>query len=83
MTITIAGDYLAALAMLKTSPLVVTVGLGLTIPMAVVADFLRKTPIHGTVIVGAMLVIMSFVAIGLEKRSGRVLTNKIQKQRSW
>ncbi|KAF8816466.1 hypothetical protein BYT27DRAFT_7077301 [Phlegmacium glaucopus] len=68
MAITILSDYLAALAMLKTSPLVVMVGLSLTIPIAVVADFLRKTPVHGTVIVGAMLVTMSFVGIGLEKK---------------
>lgn len=52
--------------MLKTSPLVVTIGLSLTIPIAVVVDFLRQTPIPGTVIGGAMLVIMGFMAIGLD-----------------
>jgi len=52
--------------MLKTSPLVVTIGLSLTIPVAVVGDFLRHRPTHGEVIVGAMLVLLSFVVVGLE-----------------
>ena len=50
MAITISTDYLCALAMLKTTPLIVTVGLSLTIPFAVVVDVLRKTAIHGTVV---------------------------------
>ncbi|PPR00658.1 hypothetical protein CVT24_000881 [Panaeolus cyanescens] len=50
-----------------TTPLVVTIGLSLTIPVAVVGDFIRQRPSHIEVIIGALLVIVGFVAIGLEK----------------
>ena len=50
--------------MLKTTPLVFTVGLSMTIPFAVVAEFWRKTVVHTAVIVGAIVVIASFVVIG-------------------
>ena len=66
MAITVLTDYLCIFAMLKTTPLVFTVGVSLTIPFAVVVEFFRKTAIHGTVIVGAIVVIMSFVVIGLD-----------------
>jgi len=66
MAITLSSDYLYVLAMLKTSPLVVTIGLSLTIPVAVVGDFLRHRPTHGEVIIGAGLVLLSFVVVGLE-----------------
>jgi solute carrier family 35 protein F5 len=52
--------------MLKTTPLVFTVGTSLTIPFAVVTDLFRKTPVHGTVVIGAIVVVMSFVVIGLD-----------------
>jgi len=52
--------------MLKTTPLVVTIGLSLTIPVAVVGDFIRLRPVHVQVIVGAMLVLTSFFGIGIE-----------------
>ena len=66
MAITFSSDYFYAVAMLKTTPLIVTVGLSLTIPIAVVGDFIRNRPSHGIVIVGASLVVVSFVALGLE-----------------
>ncbi|KAF8807510.1 hypothetical protein BYT27DRAFT_7189580 [Phlegmacium glaucopus] len=66
MAITLSSDYFYALAMLKTTPLVVTVGLSLTIPIAVVGDFIRNRPTHGIVIVGASLVVVSFMALGWE-----------------
>jgi len=66
MIITLSSDYFYAIAMLKTTPLVVTVGLSLTIPIAVVGDFIRNRPTHGIVIIGATLVVMSFIALGLE-----------------
>lgn len=53
--------------MLKTTPLLVTVGISLTIPFAVVGDFVLNAPIRGQVIVGASLVLLSFVAIGSDK----------------
>ncbi len=35
MAITLSSDYIYVIAMLKTTPLVVTVGLSLTMPLAV------------------------------------------------
>lgn len=69
MAITLSSDYLYVLAMLKTTPLVVTIGLSLTIPVAVAGDFLRRRPTHGEVIAGAALVLLSFVAVGLDDSS--------------
>jgi len=66
MAITLSSDYFYAVAMLKTTPLVVTVGLSLTIPIAVFGDFIRNRPTHGIVIGGALLVVLSFIALGLE-----------------
>lgn len=69
MLITLSSDYIYLLAMLKTTPLVVTVGLALTIPLAVVGDwvFLRIGATPQT-IVGAVLVVLSFTALGFEGR---------------
>lgn len=66
MFITWSSDYIYVLAMLKTTPLVVTVGLSLTIPLAVVGDFLLARPTKGQVIVGAILVVIGFVTIGVD-----------------
>jgi len=66
MVITFSSDYLYVLAMLKTTPLVVTIGLSLTIPVAVAGDFLLLRPVHAQVITGAVLVFLSFMAIGVE-----------------
>ena len=51
---------------LKTTPLVVTVGLSLTIPLAVIGDFLLAKFTRGQVIFGAILVLLSFVVVGLD-----------------
>jgi solute carrier family 35 protein F5 len=64
MVITWSSDYLYVLAMLKTTPLVVTVGISLTIPVAVLGDFILNTPVHAQVMIGAALVLVGFVAIG-------------------
>lgn len=64
MAITLSSDYFYVLAMLKTTPLVVTVGISLTIPVAVLGDFILNVPVHVQVIVGAALVLISFIAIG-------------------
>lgn len=66
MAITLSSDYLYVLAMLKTTPLVVTVGLSLTIPLAVIGDSFLGKPTRGQVIFGAVLVLISFIAIGVE-----------------
>lgn len=64
MAITLSSDYLYVLAMLKTTPLVVTIGLSLTIPVAVLGDFILAVPVRAQVIVGATLVLLSFIVIG-------------------
>jgi solute carrier family 35 protein F5 len=66
MFITLSSDFLYVLAMLKTTPLVVTVGLSLTIPLAVIGDFILNQPTTAQVMVGALLVLASFIAIGFE-----------------
>ena len=66
MVITLSSDYIYVLAMLKTTPLVVTIGLSLTMPLAVVGDFILKKPTKLQVILGATVVLVSFVAVGLE-----------------
>jgi solute carrier family 35, member F5 len=65
MAITWSSDYLYVLSMLKTTPLVVTVGLSLTIPFAVAGDFFRGRGSDTQVILGALLVLSSFIALGL------------------
>ena len=69
MGITLSSDYLYVVAMLKTTPLVVTVGLSLTIPFSVIGDTVLGHSIHMQVIVGAVLVMASFVIVGLDGSS--------------
>lgn len=68
MAITLSSDYLYVLAMLKTTPLVVTIGLSLTIPIAVLGDFIRLRPTQMQVVAGALLVLVSFIAIGVKNK---------------
>ncbi|KAK1236125.1 hypothetical protein PQX77_000630 [Marasmius sp. AFHP31] len=74
MAITWSSDFLYVFAMLKTSPLVVTVGLGLTMPLAVVGDFVLGRPVPLQVIGGALLVLASVVLVGME--DARILKQK-------
>lgn len=66
MFITLSSDFLYVIAMLKTTPLVVTIGLGLTIPVAVIGDFFLGRPAAMQVLVGSLLVIIAFIAVGVE-----------------
>jgi len=66
MSITLSSDFIYVLAMLKTTPLVVTIGLSLTIPLAVLGDFFLGRPARGQVLLGAALVLLSFLAIGIQ-----------------
>ncbi|PCH33827.1 hypothetical protein WOLCODRAFT_135344 [Wolfiporia cocos MD-104 SS10] len=66
MAITLSSDYIYVLAMLKTTPLVVTIGLSLTMPLAVLGDFMLAKPAKAQVIVGAAVVLCSFILVGLE-----------------
>ncbi|PIA16331.1 hypothetical protein COEREDRAFT_42826 [Coemansia reversa NRRL 1564] len=63
---TFLSDYLWLQSMLMTSPLVVTLGLSLTIPLSVAGDVLFKaaavTPLY---FAGALLVLLAFVAANL------------------
>jgi solute carrier family 35 protein F5 len=67
MAITWSSDYLYVLAMLRTTPLVVTVGISLTIPVAVLGDFILNVPVHAQVMVGATLVLIGFATVGTDK----------------
>ncbi|GLB36260.1 putative saccharomyces cerevisiae YDL133W [Lyophyllum shimeji] len=71
MLFTLTSDYLYVIAMLKTTPLVVTIGLSLTIPISVVGDFILGKTTRGLVLVGALLVIVSFVVVGLDDAKTR------------
>ncbi|KAG2350483.1 hypothetical protein BDR05DRAFT_954580 [Suillus weaverae] len=66
MFITLSSDFLYVIAMLKTTPLVVTIGLGLTIPVAVIGDSFLGKPAAAQVLVGALLVVVAFIAVGVE-----------------
>lgn len=66
MFITWSSDYLYVLAMLKTTPLVVTIGLSLTIPFAVVGDIVLGNQVHLQVVFGALLVFVGFIIVGTD-----------------
>jgi len=66
MLITLSSDFIYVIAMLKTTPLVVTVGLSLTIPVAVTGDFLLGRAVRLMSLLGAFLVLGSFIVVGLE-----------------
>lgn len=68
MAITLSSDYIYVLAMLKTTPLIVTIGLSLTIPLAVIGDFVMHKPVKFQVIIGAVIVLCSFVALGWDNQ---------------
>lgn len=67
MLITVSSEYLNVLAMLRTTPLVATIGISLTIPIAILGDFcFFGNAVQLQVLAGALLVAGSFVVIGLE-----------------
>jgi len=64
--ITCVSDYLYMVAMLKTSPLIVTLGMSLTIPLAVLGDLAEGTRLGGVeMIIGAALVLGAFILVGV------------------
>ena len=70
-----------------TSPLAVTLGLSLTIPLAVVGDLARGTKIGGlSLLFGAILVLAGFVAVGWadykEHTAGEKETESVQRSLS-
>ncbi|GMK55483.1 hypothetical protein CspeluHIS016_0205390 [Cutaneotrichosporon spelunceum] len=68
MLITLSSDYLYVLAMLKTTPLLVTIGLSLTIPFALVGSLVvpsaHADDITSLTLLGAGLVVASFLVLG-------------------
>ncbi|CAO1614621.1 unnamed protein product [Sympodiomycopsis kandeliae] len=67
MLITFISDFSYLLSMLKTAPLIATVGLSLTIPLAVFIDLLKGTHSGGWMAnIGSAAVLFSFVAVGLD-----------------
>ncbi|RXK41217.1 hypothetical protein M231_01367 [Tremella mesenterica] len=69
MGITLSSDYIYVLAMLKTTPMVATVGLSLTIPMALVGSLVLYGPTYHIplmVFMGALLVLAGFGQLGYE-----------------
>ncbi|KAG8889093.1 hypothetical protein FRB98_005843 [Tulasnella sp. 332] len=71
--LTLSSDYMYPLAMLKTTPLVVTVGISMTIPCAVIGDWtILGVTASGQKLIGATLVVASFIGLGIEgARSGK------------
>ncbi|EJD52197.1 hypothetical protein AURDEDRAFT_111628 [Auricularia subglabra TFB-10046 SS5] len=63
-SITFASDYLFLLAMLKTTPLVVTIGLSMTIPAALTGDAFLGRPAAVQAFLGGLLVLLGFVVVG-------------------
>jgi len=68
MIITFVSDYLWILAMLMTSPLIVTMGLSLSIPLALLGDFLFKGTLKGLFYwFGAILVLTGFSIVNIRR----------------
>ncbi|GAA5825591.1 hypothetical protein JCM11251_000300 [Rhodosporidiobolus azoricus] len=63
--ITFVSDALYLRAMLLTSPLAVTLGLSLTIPLAMAGDLYRHAPVSLASLFGGVLVLASFVGNGI------------------
>ncbi|GAA5849427.1 hypothetical protein JCM8547_000444 [Rhodosporidiobolus lusitaniae] len=63
--ITFVSDALYLRAMLLTSPLAVTLGLSLSIPLAVAGDIYRSAPLSISSLLGAVFVLASFVGNGI------------------
>jgi solute carrier family 35 protein F5 len=69
------SDICWAYAMLLTTPLVVTVGLSLTIPLSLVAQiFLQDHYSSGLYWIGAAIVFLSFVVVNHESKADEELS---------
>lgn len=64
----VISDYLWARSILLTSPTVATVGLSLTIPMAVIVDFFTTSPctVSSSSLTGAVVVLTGFLIVSLD-----------------
>ncbi|KAI8086772.1 uncharacterized protein BX664DRAFT_299655 [Halteromyces radiatus] len=78
---TFLSDYLWLLAMLMTSPLVVTLGISLTIPLALFGDIVFKGFIpQPHYIIGALLVVIGFVTVNIAALKERKQEQEQQQQ---
>ncbi|OUM54232.1 hypothetical protein BVG19_g3591 [[Candida] boidinii] len=69
-SISFLADYLWAKAMILTSPLTVTVGLSLTIPVAMIGDFIIKHIVNSFVYtIGAIVICLSFIIINHSEKT--------------
>ncbi|KAI9632695.1 uncharacterized protein MKK02DRAFT_41004 [Dioszegia hungarica] len=70
MAITLSSDYMYMLAMLKTTPMLATVGLSLTIPLALVGSLFIPSSSPDAItplsLGGAVLVVSAFGMLGLQ-----------------
>lgn len=70
MVITVSSDYLYVLAMLKTTPMLVTIGLSLTIPLALIVSLVVPGGVENTItwmsLAGAGLVVVGFGMLGYQ-----------------
>jgi solute carrier family 35 protein F5 len=74
---TVLSDYLWLWSMLLTSPLVCTLGLSLSIPVAMLSDWLLGNAQQGYSLIyvcGAVLVICGFLAVNAPERIQKKFT---------
>lgn len=64
--------------MLRTTPVVVSVGASLTIPLAVLGDLLLGRSTTLLVVLGAILVIASFISIGMQSSGSTPTTRTVE-----
>lgn len=66
MADTVIADYFWARAVLLTSPTVATIGMSITIPIALVTDyFVDGIAAEGVSVFGAVLVVIGFILVNL------------------
>ena len=65
---TVVADVLWVVAMMKTTPVVASVGQSLTMPLAIVGDFVLHGAASVLAILGCVVVLASFGVLGLDTR---------------
>lgn len=75
MAVTFVGDVLYFGAMLKTTPVVASVGQSLTMPLAILGDFFLHKSVSVLAILGCVVVLASFGVLGLDARKEAKDTN--------
>eukprot|EP01130_Rhizamoeba_saxonica_P004774 TRINITY_DN1941_c0_g1_i1.p2 TRINITY_DN1941_c0_g1~~TRINITY_DN1941_c0_g1_i1.p2 ORF type:complete len:180 (-),score=23.37 TRINITY_DN1941_c0_g1_i1:60-599(-) len=79
---TVLSDLLWGFAVLLTSPLITTLGISLTIPLALVVDiFLNDKHFVGAYFVGSVLVVLGFFVVNVSTREREVRFWKYMKKK--